>query len=210
MNAIIGKKVGMTQVFDENGFQVPVTVLKAGPCVVVQNKTREHDGYAAVQLGFEEQKERRVSKPVRGHYMKANVACQRLLREIRLDNGEEAPQNGSTVNVSIFEGVPFVDVIGPTKGRGFQGVMKRWGMSGGRATHGSTTHRGPGSIGQCEFPARIFKNKHMPGHMGNRRITTQNLKVVQVRADDNVLLVRGAVPGPVGGYIIVRKAIKKS
>lgn len=208
MKAIIGKKVGMTQVFDAEGRQVPVTVIETGPCTVVQKKTFDKDGYDAVQLGYEDQKEQRLTRALNSHFKKANAAPKRVLREVRLEPGDEV-ELGQEVNASMFADVSHVDVTGVTKGRGFQGVVRRHGMRGGRGTHGSTTHRGPGSVGQCEYPARIFKNKKMPGQMGHVRVTTQNLKVEQVRPEDNVILVRGAVPGPVGGVLMVRKALKK-
>jgi len=206
---MLGKKLGMTQVFDEDGAQVPVTVIQAGPCVAVQEKTVERDGYRALQVGFGDQKESRLSKPLRGHYAKAQVSAKRMLREVPLGEGEDVAA-GAEITVEIFEGCTHVDVIGVTKGRGTQGVMRRHGMAGGRATHGSTSKRRPGSIGQCEFPARVFKGKRMAGHMGATRVTTQNLKLIQVRAQDHVLLVRGSVPGPAGATVLVRKAMKKA
>ncbi len=210
MKALIGKKIGMTQVFNEEGRQIAVTAIQTGPCVVVQCKTEGRDGYNAVQLGFEDQKERRLNKARRGHFAKAKAPAKRILREVRADQGEEIPEAGATIGADIFEGAAYVDVQGLTKGRGFQGVVKRWKMAGGRATHGSKNLRKVGSIGQCEFPARVFKNKKMPGQMGNRKVTTQNLPVVQVRKEDNVILVEGAVPGPQGGIVMVRKALKKN
>ncbi len=208
MNGIIGRKIGMTQVFDSEGRQVPVTVIEAGPCVVVQRKTREKDGYDSVQIGFGDQKEQRLARPELGHLKKAGVAPVRRLREFRLDEGEEM-NPGDVVGVDVLEGATHVDVIGVCKGKGFQGVVKRYDMSGGRATHGSGMHRRTGSIGMKVSPARVFKGKKMPGHTGNVRTTTQNLKVVDIRKDDHVVLVMGAVPGPNGGMVIVRKAIKK-
>lgn len=209
MNGLLGKKVGMTQVFDEQGRKSTVTVLEVGPCVAVQVKTPETDGYAAVQLGFEAQKKQRLTKPALGHLAKAGVDPVRELREFAPD-ADETVEPGATFDVTLFEGIGYVDVVGTCKGRGFQGVMRRHGFGGGRATHGSGTHRGPGSIGMKEWPARVFKGKKMPGHMGNTRTTVQNLRVVAVRPDDHVLLVEGAVPGPVGGLVEVRKAIKKA
>ncbi|HBA83549.1 MAG TPA: 50S ribosomal protein L3 [Verrucomicrobia bacterium] len=209
MQGLIGKKIGMTRVFDAQGQQIPVTVVQVGPCVVVQRKTRATDGYEAVQLGFEEQKEQRVNKPRLGQFKKAGVKPQRILQEVVVDEGDEI-KVGDIVKASIFEGVTHVDVIGVTKGRGFQGVIKRHRMAGGPAAHGSGFHRRGGSIGCREWPARIFKNKRMPGHMGNSSITTQNLKVVAVRNEDDVILVRGAVMGPTGGIVLIRKAIKKA
>ena len=199
----------MTQVFDEAGRQSNVTAIAVGPCVVVQVKSKETDGYAAVQLGFGSQKKQRLTKPALGHLEKAGVEPVQTIREFPLDEGEEV-KPGDTVTASIFEGVSHVDVIGTTKGRGFQGVVRRYRFGGGRATHGSGTHRGPGSIGMKVSPARVFKGKKMPGHMGNDRVTAQNLRVVQLRGDENVILVEGAVPGPSGGLVMVRKAIKKA
>jgi large subunit ribosomal protein L3 len=175
---------------------------------VVQRKTPETDGYHAAQLGFAPQKEQRLNRPQAGHFKKSGSAPCRVLREVRCAN--DAPEAGATVDASAFEGVAYVDVVGVTKGRGFQGVVKRYRMGGGRATHGSGKHRAPGSIGMCEWPARVLKNKRMPGQMGARRATTQNLKVIKLRTDDNVLLVRGAVAGPNGGFVVVRKAQKKA
>jgi len=210
MNALIGRKLGMTQVFDQTGAQVPVTVIQAGPCVVVQRKTLEKDGYEAVQIGYEEQKESRLTRPVAGHFRKGGITPRRVLREVRLEEGGSDTKVGDVFSAEIFEGAGFVDVIATTKGRGFQGVVRRHGMIGGRASHGSGNHRKPGSIGMREHPGRIFKNKRMPGHMGSTQVTTQNLELVQVRKDDNLLLVRGSVPGPKGGIILVRKSIKKA
>lgn len=209
MQAIIGKKIGMTQVFDEQGVHVPVTVLEVGPCVVVQVKTAEKDGYAAAQLGFGEAKAKRIGKPLEGHFKKAGQTVKRVLREVELDDGE-AVKVGDAVGAALFKGVEFVDVIGVTKGQGFQGVVKRHGFGGGPASHGHTSHRRPGSIGNRTWPSRVFKNRRMGGHMGFVKMTQQNLKIVQVREEDNVILVRGAVPGPTGSVLLVRKAIKKA
>ena len=209
MQALIGKKVGMTQVFDDQGRHIPVTVIQAGPCVILQSKTAQTDGYQSVQLGFEEVKEQRSTKARVGHCKKAGTGPKRVLREVRLDEGDQC-KPGDSVGVSIFEGVEYVDVIGVTKGRGFQGVVKRHQMHGGAAAHGSMMHRRSGAIGNRTWPGRIMKNKRMSGHMGNVKQTTQNLKVVQVRNEDNVLLVRGAVPGPTGAILVVRKAVKKA
>jgi large subunit ribosomal protein L3 len=209
MGALIGRKVGTASLFREDGRMVPVTVLELGPCVVVQRKTRERDGYEAVQLGFSPQKASRATRPVRGHFERAGVAPHRVLREVRC-RADETVEPGSTLDVSVFEGVDYVDVMGTSKGRGFQGVVRRHGMGGGPSTHGGGTHRRPGSIGMCEAPARVLKNKKMPGHMGHRRVTTLNLEVVQLRPEDNALLVRGAVAGPAGGLIVVRPALKKA
>ncbi len=208
MQAIIGQKLGMTQVF-QGGAQIDVTVIKAGPCVVVQRKSQANDGYEAVQLGYLDQKPSRATRSRIGHCKKANAAPQRVLREVRLDEGEQV-QVGDQVTVEqLFAEGDYVDISGVTKGRGFQGVVRRHRMSGGKEAHGHTSHRRIGSIGQRESPARIFKNKRMPGHMGHRKITVQNLPVVQVRSAEHVILVRGAVPGPVGGLLMVRKSIKR-
>ncbi len=208
MKSLIGKKLGMTQIFDDEGRCVPVTVIEAGPCSVVQRKTVETDGYEAIQLGFEEQKEQRVSKPLLGHFKKAGVAPMRSLCEVIVSADDEA-KAGDTLTAAVFEEIKFVDVLGVTKGKGFQGVVRRHGFSGGRASHGSHMHRRTGSIGMCEFPARVFKGKKMPGQMGNVNITVQNLKVVQVRPEENLVLVKGAVPGANGSTLVVREALKK-
>ncbi len=198
----------MTQVFDEEGRRVAVTVIEAGPCVVTQLKTKENDGYDAAQLAFLDQKERRVSKPLQGHFKKAGCSPKRFLKEFSLDDGEEVGI-GDTVTVGLFEGASHVDVTAVTKGRGFQGVVRRFNAGGGRWTHGGHSRRRVGSIGQCSYPARVAKNQKMPGQMGNVVVTQQNLKIVQVRGDDDILLVKGAVPGPTGGTVVVRKALKK-
>jgi large subunit ribosomal protein L3 len=208
MNALIGKKLGMTQVFDENGVQVPVTVIQGGPCVVVQRKKVQTDGYDAVQLGFGDQKVQRLTQPQAGHYKKHNVKPCRILREVRVDATSESKE-GDEVTVSLFEGVGYVDICGISKGRGFQGVIRRHGFGRGRMTHGSHSKRRPGSIGMCEWPGRVFKGKKMPGQMGSARVTTQNLRIVAVRPEEHVILVRGAVPGPTGGIVMVSKALKK-
>ena len=209
MQTLIGKKIGMTRVYDDRGVQVPVTVVQVGPCVVVQRKSAKPDGYEAVQLGFAEQKEARLSKAERGHFKKAGAGARKVLREVRVD-AAEAAKAGDVLTAALFEGVKFVDVLGHTKGRGFQGVVKRFRFAGGRASHGGGWNRKPGSIGNREWPARVFKNKKLPGHMGSVDITTQNLRVVKVLADDHALLLEGAVPGPTGGIVLVRKAIKKA
>ena len=209
MQTLIGKKIGMTRVYDDAGVQVPVTVVQVGPCVVVQRKSAKPDGYEAVQLGFQEQKESRLTKPQQGHFKKAGAKPQKVLREVRVD-AAEAAKAGDVLTAQMFDGVKFVDVLGHTKGRGFQGVVKRFRFAGGRASHGGGWNRKPGSIGNREWPARVFKNKKLPGHMGSVDVTTQNLRVVKVLADDHALLLEGAVPGPVGGIVLVRKAIKKA
>ena len=208
MKSLLGKKLGMTQIFDEEGKLMPVTVIEAGPCSVVQRKTVATDGYEAVQLGFGAQKPERVVKPLAGHFKKAGVGTMRELREIRVEAGDEA-KAGDTVTAAVFEGVNFVDVLGVTKGKGFQGVVKRHNFGGGRATHGSHFHRTTGSIGMKEKPARVFKGKKMAGQMGSTDVTVQSLKVVQVRAAENLILVKGAVPGANGTTLVVREALKR-
>jgi large subunit ribosomal protein L3 len=209
MKGLIGKKLGMTQVYDDDGRMTPVTVIEAGPCTVVQRKTVERDGYSAVQLGFGEQKESRLTRPVLGHCKKAGVSAKKVLREFRTA-GETELKAGDELTASVFEGVAYIDVTATGKGRGFQGVVKRYNFSGGRASHGGGWTRRTGSIGMCEHPGRVMKNRKMPGQMGDKTVTTQNLKVVQVRPEENLILVRGAVPGPKGAVVIVREALKKT
>jgi large subunit ribosomal protein L3 len=211
MKGMIGKKVGMTQVYSEKGKLVPVTVLEVGPCVVVAVKTKEKDGYSAVQLGFGSAKAKNTSKAEIGHVKKAGLEVIPVrLHEFRADADPQV-ELGSAVKVNdVFAENDYLDVTGVTKGRGFQGVVKRWNFGGGRYSHGGGWKRKPGSIGQCEKPANVVKGKKLPGHMGNVQRTIQNLQVVGVREDDGLLLVKGAVPGPNGGYLVIRKAIKKS
>jgi large subunit ribosomal protein L3 len=208
MKGIIGKKLGMTSVYDEAGTAVPVTVIEAGPCVVVQQKSNDKEGYSAVQLGFEDQKEQRMTKPAMGHLKKAGVSAKRILREIHVDESSEVAV-GDVIDASAFEEVKFVDIVATGKGRGFQGVVKRYGFGGGRASHGGGWTRRTGSIGMCEFPGRVFKGKKMPGQMGDKRVTTQNLKIVQVRPEENLILVKGSVPGAKGGIVVIKEALKK-
>ena len=208
MKGLIGKKLGMTSIYDDNGAAVPVTVLEVGPCVVVQRKDQARDGYSAVQLGYAEQKEQRLNKPKLGHYKKAGVEAKRVLREFRVTADTDVAI-GDVVDVSAFEEVNFVDVVATGKGRGFQGVVKRYNFGGGRASHGGGWLRRTGSIGMCEFPGRVFKGKKMPGHMGSKRVTTQNLKVMQVRAEENLILIKGSIPGANGGIVTVKEALKK-
>jgi large subunit ribosomal protein L3 len=207
VTGILGKKIGMTQVFADDGAALPATVLKAGPCVVVQHRTADRDGYEAVQIGLVEDKPARVTKPVAGLYTRANVPPTRVRREVDLDDAGDAPKEGDQVLVSLFEAGDQVDVIGISRGRGFQGVMKRHGFRGGNATHGSMFHRAPGSIGQSSYPSRVFKGMRGPGRMGGDRVTVRNLSVIQVDANNHQLVVRGAVPGAPGGYVVIRKAI---
>lgn len=208
MKSLIGKKLGMTQIFDAEGRRVPVTVIEAGPCSVIQRKTTATDGYEALQLGFGVQKESRLTKPQVGQFKKAGVETMSELREVRVDASDET-KAGDTITVAVFEDINFVDVSGTTKGKGFQGVVKRHGFSGGRASHGSHMHRRTGSIGMCTLPGRVFKGKKMPGQMGNINVTTQNIKVVQVRAEENLILLKGAVPGANGSTLVLREALKK-
>ena len=208
MKGLIGKKLGMTSIYDEQGTAVPVTVLEVGPCVIVQRKDEARDGYSAVQLGYAEQKEQRLNKPKLGHYKKAGVEAKRVLREFRVSADTDVVI-GDVVDVSAFEEVNFVDVVATGKGRGFQGVVKRYDFGGGRASHVGGWLRRTGSIGMCEFPGRVFKGKKMPGHMGSKRVTTQNLRVMQVRAEENLILIKGSVPGANGGIVTVKESLKK-
>lgn len=205
---LLGKKLGMTQIFDVQGRVVPVTVIEAGPCTVVQRKKRQSDGYDAVQIGFDAKKTHRVNKPMVGHFRNAGKGAFRILRELRVD-AESSLEVGQELRVDIFREGDFVDVTGQTKGRGFSGVVKRWGFRGGRASHGSMFHRAPGSIGGSSFPSRVFKNMKMGGHYGNERVTVLNLRIVAIQPEKNLLLVRGAVPGAKNGLVFVRRAIKK-
>lgn len=211
MKGLIGKKVGMTQVYDEQGKIVPVTVIEAGPCVVVDVKTADRDGYSAIQLGFGSRKAKNVTKAVQGHCAKAGLkdVFPSVLKEFRTVDGD-SPALGTVLKADVFSSDDFVDVTGTTKGRGFQGVVKRHRFGGGRASHGGAWTRRTGSIGCREWPGNIIKGKKMPGHMGNVRRTVQNLQIVKVMPEDNVLLVKGAVPGANGGILLVRSAIKKS
>ena len=208
MKGLIGKKLGMTSIYDEAGVAVPVTVIEAGPCVVVQQKTNEKEGYSAVQLGYEDQKEQRMSKPALGHLKKAGASAKRILREIRMDGSSEVAV-GDEITAGVFEGVTYVDVTATGKGRGFQGVVKRYGFGGGRASHGGGWTRRPGSIGMCEHPGRVFKGKKMPGQMGDKRVTTQNLRIVQIRAEENLILIKGSIPGATGGIVVIKEALKR-
>jgi large subunit ribosomal protein L3 len=209
---ILGKKLGMTQIFDEFGNVVPVTVIKAGPCYVIQKKVEEKEGYNAIQVGFDEiVKVKNVNKPMAGHFKKAGVPPLRFIREFRVEGDELGEfEVGKTYGVDIFEVGTYVDVTGTSIGKGFQGVVKRHGFSGAPASRGTHEYfRHGGSIGQNMTPGRTMKGKKMPGHMGAKRVTVQNLKVIEVKPELNVLLVKGAVPGPENGYVIVKKAVKK-
>ncbi len=204
---ILGKKIGMTQFFDDEGRVVPVTVLQAGPCVVVQRKNADRDGYEAIQVGLVDfMREKLVKKPQRGHFDKAGVAPMRFLREFRLEDGAEGFEPGDRILAEHFKPREKVSITGTSKGKGFQGVVKRHGFRGGRKTHGSMFHRAPGSIGQSAWPSRVFKGVRLPGRMGGDRVTVSGLEIVEVHPDDNVILVRGAVPGPNGGFVSIRRA----
>ena len=205
--AIIGKKVGMTQIFDESGKVIPVTVIEAGPCVVTQKKTTEKDGYNAVQLGFEDVKESKLTKPELGHLKKAEVALKKHLKEFRVEKAAEM-NVGDEIKASIFAVGDKVDVTGTSKGHGFTGAIARWNQHTGPMAHGSKYHRGVGSLSANSTPSRVFKNKKMSGHYGVDRVTTQNMSVVRVDAERNLLLVRGAVPGPKGGTLVIRDSVK--
>jgi large subunit ribosomal protein L3 len=205
---LMARKVGMTQIFDERGTAVPVTILQAGPCPVVQKKTAERDGYTALQLGFESQaKAQRVTRPLKGHFAKGQVTPQRHLQEIRLTGNEGEFEVGQVLTVSLFAAGDRVRVTGVTKGRGFQGGVKRWKYRGGPQTHGAMFHRAPGSIGASSYPSRVFRGHHLPGHMGAVRQTVRGLRVVAVDPEKHLLLVQGAVPGPSGGLVTVRKGL---
>jgi large subunit ribosomal protein L3 len=207
VTGIIGKKMGMTQLFLADGTLEPATVLQAGPCVVVQAKTAQTDGYEAVQIGLVEAKPFKANKPTAGHFKKANVPPTRVRREVRVATGAEAPAPGAQVLVSIFNQGERVDVVGTSKGHGFQGVVKRHHFRGGDKSHGSMFHRAPGSIGASSYPSRVLPGMRMHGHMGVDRVTVRNLKVLKVDAENNLLLVKGAVPGAPGGYVVIRKAV---
>ena len=204
--ALLGKKLGMTQIFDENGKVIPVTVIEAGPCTVVQVKTKDADGYEAVQLGFGEVKAKKVTKPAAGHFKKANVEPKKHLREFRL---EEISYNvGDELKADVFTAGESVDITGTTKGKGFQGVIKRHGQSRGPMGHGSMYHRRPGSMGPTSTPGRVFKGKKLPGHMGMVQVTIQNLEIVSVDLDKNVILVKGSVPGNKGAILKIKDSVK--
>jgi large subunit ribosomal protein L3 len=205
IQGIIGKKVGMTQVYAEDGQAIPATVIEAGPCVVVQRKSKEKDGYSAVQVGLVERRAvKRVSKPMKGHFGKAGLPPCRVLREFRVEVGSEV-KVGDKVSVELFAAGDEISVTGISKGKGFQGVVKRHHFRGGAATHGSMFHRAPGSIGASAFPSRVLKGMRAAGHMGSERVTVRNVKVVRVDAGNNILVVRGSIPGAGGSYVVIRK-----
>jgi large subunit ribosomal protein L3 len=205
MEGILGRKLGMTQIYVEDGTAIPVTVIQAGPCLVVQRKTAENDGYEAVQIGLVEERPAKVNQPRAGHFRKAGVAPARRLAEFRVAPGEEV-KAGDEVKASIFAEQEWVDVVGTSKGKGFQGVVKRHGFAGGRATHGSMFHRAPGSIGASAYPSRVFPGMKAGGRMGGERVTAKSLQIVKIDAERNLIYVRGAVPGPKSGYLAIRRA----
>ena len=205
---LLGRKIGMTRVYDASGKATPVTVIDAGGNAVIQIKSEKQDGYDAVQIGFDSQKESRVSKPLLGHFKKANVEPKKFVRELRLPDGTQVEAD-LNLSVNQFVAGEFVDVIGRSKGKGFQGVVKKHGFAGQPAAHGSKTHRRNGAIGNRSTPGRVWKNMGMPGHMGDDRVTVQNLRIAQVRPEENIILICGAVPGSNGSYVVVRPAKKK-
>jgi large subunit ribosomal protein L3 len=207
VTGLIGKKIGMTQLFTQDGAVHPTTVLKAGPCVVSQVKTVDHDGYEAVQLGLVEARPHKENKPTEGHFKKAGVPPTRVRREVRLKAGGDPVKAGDQVNVSMFADGERVDVIGTSRGKGFQGVVKRHHFKGGRMSHGSMFHRAPGSIGASSYPSRVVKGMRMGGHMGDKQITTRNLKVLRVDPENNLLLLEGSVPGGPNAVVVIRKAV---
>ena len=208
--AIIGKKIGMTQIFDESGKVIPVTVVEAGPCAVSQKKTVENDGYASIQIGFGDMKAQKVTKPMRGHFAKADVAPKRTLREFRVEN-IDAYNVGDLIKADVFEAGEKVDITGTSKGKGYAGVIKRWNFARLKESHGSgPVARHGGSIGMCSDPSKVFKGKKMAGHLGAERVTVQNLTVVKVDAENNLIAVKGAIPGPNGGTVLIHDSIKKA
>ena len=205
--AIIGKKIGMTQIFNENGKVVPVTVVEAGPCVVVQKKTTEKDGYEAIKVGCGDIREKLVNKPAKGEFVKAGVSLKRTLKEFRMEDVSEY-EVGQEITAEVFAAGDKVDVSGVSKGKGFQGVIKRWNQQRGPMSHGSKFKRAPGSMGACSDPSKTFKNKRMPGHMGSENKTVMNLEVVKVIAEKNLILIKGGIPGPNKGTVVIRNAVK--
>ena len=205
--AIIGKKIGMTQLFNADGVLVPVTVIEAGPCTVVQKKEVEKDGYSAVQVGFIDVEEKKLTKPAAGHFKKGGVAFKKFLRELKLDNAAEL-NVGDEIKASVFAEGDKVDVSGISKGHGFAGTVKRWGTHRGPMAHGSGYHRGVGSMGACSYPGRVMKGKKLPGHFGVEKVTVQNLAVVKVDEEKNLILVKGAIPGPKGGIVTIKNTVK--
>lgn len=204
---LLGKKLGMTQLYNEQGEVIPATVIGTGPCNILQVKTLENDGYSSIQIGFEDKKKKRATKAEIGHCLNSKANPKRFVREIRKDNTSTDNQSGQVLTVDVFEGINRVDIIGTSKGKGFAGVVKRWGFRGGPETHGSTRPRGGGSIGAGTDPGRVLKGKKMAGRMGGVRKTVRNLEVVKVDKNENLLIVKGAVPGPNGGYVIISESV---
>ena len=205
--AILGKKLGMTQLFGEDGVLIPVTVIEAGPCRVIQKKTAENDGYEAVQVGFLEKKEKHTTKPLQGHFKKAGTGYMKYLKEFKLENAAEM-NVGDEIKEDVFAEGDAVDVTGISKGKGYAGTIKRWGTHRGPMTHGSGYHRGPGSMGACSSPSRVMKGKKLAGHLGVEKVTIQNLSIVKIDAEKNILAIRGAVPGPKGGLVVIKNSVK--
>ena len=205
LKGLIGKKLGMTQLFEESGVLTPVSVIQAGPCPVVQVKTPERDGYSAIQIAFGPLREKLVTHPLRGHFKKSSIATHRVLKEVRVADPSQF-KVGESVDLKAFEGTKMIDVIGQSKGRGFAGTVRRHNFNRGPVTHGSKNTREPGSVGQCATPARILKGKRLPGRLGGKRVTTRNLKVVQVDTENNLIYVKGAVPGATNGFVFIKKA----
>lgn len=209
LHGILGRKIGMTHVLGDSGESIPVTVVEAGPCVVSQKKDLQRDGYSALQLAFQEKKPNLTSKAEKGHFSKANVSPMKIIREIRVDDTASV-EEGQSVTVDIFNEGDIVDVTGVSRGKGTAGVMKRWGFGGGRASHGAEkVHRKPGSIGCSADPGKVFKGRKMPGRYGNKKVTVQNLTVAGIRKEDNILLIKGAVPGHPDGLVVIKKSVKK-
>lgn len=205
---IIGRKLGMTQVYSQEGDVLPVTVIEAGPCAVVQKKTLGNDGYNALQLGFSQKKKNKINKPLEGHLKKHKASPYGYLKEFRVEKVDNY-QEGEKITVDAFNAGDFVDVTGISKGKGFAGVIKRWGFKGGPGSHGSMFHRAPGSIGASAYPSRVFKGRKMPGRLGGDRVTVQNIQVIEVRPNENLILLKGAVPGSRNGVVIIRSSVKK-
>lgn len=207
---IIGKKIGMTQIFDEKGNMIPVTVVEAGPCAVVQKKTTENDGYEAVQLGYGDMKANKVNKPMKGHFSKADVAPKKVLKEFKLADTSSL-NVGDIIKADIFAAGEFVDVVGTSKGKGTAGVIKRWNFGRLRESHGTgPVARHAGSLGACSDPSRVYKGKKLAGHLGHERVTIQNLEVVKVDAENNLIAIKGAIPGPKGGIVVIKNSVKKA
>lgn len=208
MKNILGRKIGMTQIFGENGELIPVSVVEAGPLVVVQKKTIEKDGYNAIQVGFCDMKEKKANKPLKGHFGKAEAGLKEVLQEIRVEDPEEF-QLGQEIKADIFEAGDKIDIIGTSKGKGTQGVVKRHGFATGHQTHGSKFHRMPGGMGASAYPGKVWKGHRMAGRMGNERVTVQNLEVVRVDADKNLILIKGAIPGPKKGFVTIQQTTRR-